>query len=84
MRGDVDGHRLSVCRIILVGIRRAVPDRLDRMVDVWFFRQNARMKHKKLTRGCFFRQNELCSKTNIFRKIFIIKAIIFYNCENLF
>ena len=29
-------------------------------------------------------KNELCSKTNIFRKIFIIKAIIFYNCENLF
>ena len=57
MRGDVDGHRLSVCKIILVGIRRAVSDRLDRMVDTCFFRQNARMKHKRLTRGCFFRQN---------------------------
>ena len=49
MRGDVDGHRLSVYIIILVGIRRAMFDRLDRMVDTGFFRQNARMKHKKLT-----------------------------------
>ena len=37
MRGDVDGHRLSVYIIILVGIRRAVSDRLD----------------KRLMRGCF-------------------------------
>ena len=73
MRGDVDGHRLSVCGIILVGIRRAVSDRLDRMVDVWFFRQNARMNIKRLTRGnidtrteeqkadawLFFRQNDI-------------------------
>ena len=31
--------------------RRAVSDRLDRMIDTCFFRQNARMKHKWLTRG---------------------------------
>ena len=37
MRGDVDGHRLSVCRIILVGIKRAMSDRLDRMADAWLF-----------------------------------------------
>ena len=46
MRGDVDGHRLSVYIIILVGIKRAMSDRLDRMVDTCFFRQNARMSIK--------------------------------------
>ena len=34
-----------------VGTRRPKSDRLDRMIDTCFFRQNARMKHKWLTRG---------------------------------
>ena len=36
MRGDVDGHRLSICRIILVGIKRAMSDRLDKWLTRGF------------------------------------------------